>query len=218
MTCNPKMTGSGKDAGGSSSSSSSSGNNNERNGTGTNSGSSNGSNGSKSSGESGPSENLKADTTKNNIKFNKARVDEITAELKKRGYSDVQIAAALGHWQNESGFRLDARARGDGRDGSDSIGLAQWNSGRASGLKDYAAKNGLSVNSVEAQVGWFDYEMNNTEKKAGYMFKNATTVAEASWAMNNYERFKGYDSSSSGQTVGRLRNSNTFYEYIKGTS
>ncbi|AUZ95440.1 tail length tape measure protein [Agrobacterium phage Atu_ph07] len=202
MSCDPKMTGAGKSSGNSSGSGGSGGS--ESNGSGGNNG----------SGEGGSNEKLANDTTEANIKFNKQRVDEITAEMRKKGYNDIQIAAALGHWKNESGFRLDALNRGDGRDGSDSIGLAQWNSSRAAGLKNYAAQNGLPVNSVAAQVGWFDYEMKNTEKGAGYAFKNATTVAEASWAMNKYERFQGYNSTTSSQTISRLQNSNTFYSYI----
>lgn len=202
MSCDPKMTGSGKSSGNSSGSGGSGGS--ESNGNGGNNG----------SGEGGSNEKLANDTTEANIKFNKQRVDEITAELRKKGYNDIQIAAVLGHWKNESGFRLDALNRGDGSDGSDSIGLAQWNSSRAIGLRNYAAQNGLPVNSVAAQVGWFDQEMKTTHKSVGNSFKNATTIAEASWAMNKYEGFKGYKDVNGSQTISRLQNSNTFYSYI----
>lgn len=200
MSCEIKVTGTGKPIGGagSSSSSNSEGGNSEGGSSG-------------NGAEDGGADKLAQDTTKNNIKFNKERVDEISSELKKRGYSDVQIAAVLGHWKNESSFRLDAVG-----DGGTSYGLAQWHNERWTGLKNYAAKNGLPVNSVAAQVGYFDWELNNTEKSAGYKLKSATTVAEASWAMNSFERFQGYKSTSNSQTIGRLRNSNTFYEYLNG--
>ena len=207
MSCEAKVTGSGKPIGGSGSTSEGS----QEGGNKSGGSSGNGADGGGGNGQGGGAEKLAQDTTKNNIKFNKERVDEISSELRKKGYSDVQIAAVLGHWKNESSFRLDALG-----DGGTSYGLAQWHNERWDGLKNYAAKNGLPVNSVAAQVGYFDWELNNTEKGAGYKLKSATTVAEASWAMNSFERFQGYKDTGHSQTVGRLRNSNTFYEYLNG--
>jgi hypothetical protein len=49
-----------------------------------------------------------------------------------QGLFPVQAAGIAGNLQGESGQGLDPQAisRGDGRDGSDSIGVAQWNGAR----------------------------------------------------------------------------------------
>jgi hypothetical protein len=58
-----------------------------------------------------------------------------------QGRFPVQAAGIAGNLQGESGQGLDplAISRGDGRDGSDSIGVAQWNGARAEALQDHAA-------------------------------------------------------------------------------
>lgn len=212
MSCNPKMTGSGKVIGESGASDP-----NARSGAGVGGNQSgSGSSGSAGNGSSSAGEKLPQDTTVNNIKFNKDRTDEIRNELKELGYSDVQIAAVLGHWKNESNFNTGAKG-----DGGTSFGLAQWHKDRwngPNGLLTFAQKNNMDPYAVSTQVRFFDWELNNTEKSAGYALKNATTVAEASWAMNKFERFAGYKDANGAQTIGRLRNANTFYEYYSKSS
>ena len=103
--------------------------------------------------------------------------------LKARGYSEVQIAAILGSWTQES--QLDPTARQKGGNG---LGLAQWDDRRAA-LLAYAKRMNKPWDTYETQLDFFEYEMRTTEKKAGAAFKNATTLPEAMAAMQRYERF-----------------------------
>ncbi len=61
-----------------------------------------------------------------------------------KGWSPAQAAGIVGNLVHESGGRLNPGALnpGDGSDGSDSIGIGQWNGTRAAALKDFAAKAG----------------------------------------------------------------------------
>ncbi|MFX5084874.1 phage tail tip lysozyme, partial [Acinetobacter baumannii] len=63
--------------------------------------------------------------------------------FRQQGFSDVAAAGILGvlSWESgggEAGINPRGRNPGDGNDGSDSIGAAQWNSGRADALKEFA--------------------------------------------------------------------------------
>jgi hypothetical protein len=86
------------------------------------------------------------------------RVQQAYAHLKNQGYTDAQAAGVIGNLQQESGSTLDPNARnpGDGSDGSDSIGIAQWNSGRAANLKAYDPATGTVVPNTFVQEGDID--------------------------------------------------------------
>ncbi|TIX76327.1 MAG: hypothetical protein E5V24_30020, partial [Mesorhizobium sp.] len=55
--------------------------------------------------------------------------------MAKHGVSNEFASGLVGQFAQESGFDTNARNPGDGNDGSDSIGLAQWNGKRATALK-----------------------------------------------------------------------------------
>lgn len=63
----------------------------------------------------------------------------------KQGWSPVAAAGIVGGLVHESGLKTTALNPGDGSDGSDSIGVAQWNSGRAAALKAFATARGKPV-------------------------------------------------------------------------
>jgi hypothetical protein len=86
------------------------------------------------------------------------RVQQAYAHLKNQGYTDAQAAGIIGNLQQESGSTLDPNARnpGDGSDGSDSIGIAQWNSGRAANLLAYDPATGTVVPNTFVQEGDID--------------------------------------------------------------
>jgi len=65
------------------------------------------------------------------------------------GYSSKAAAGLTAGFLGESQFFPGARNKGDGRDGSDSINIGQWNSGRAKALLEFAQKKGLDPNKVE---------------------------------------------------------------------
>jgi hypothetical protein len=109
-----------------------------------------------------------------------------------KGYTPEQAAGIVANLTNESTMNPNARNPNDGGPGKDSIGLAQWNRERLDGLYSYAERNNVNPLSIEAQLGYVDYELNNNEKSAGSLLKNASNARDAAFAMTRYERFAGY--------------------------
>lgn len=83
-----------------------------------------------------------------------------------RGLSPVAAAALVGRLSHESGMDTEARNPGDGSDGSDSIGLAQWNADRAENLKAFARERGKPPSDFQTQLEFAWAELNSREGKA----------------------------------------------------
>jgi hypothetical protein len=127
------------------------------------------------------------------------------------GYSPVQASAFTGAALAESSYRTDARNPSDGRDGSDSVGLFQWNGPRAQSLKSYAAQRGTDWRDRDTQVAFALQEKQGPEKFAGDALRSAKTPEEASAAMLHYLRPGGYtrDNPLGASSAGaRIRNTN----------
>lgn len=75
------------------------------------------------------------------------------------GYSAPVAAGITAGFLRESQFSTGARNKGDGRDGSDSINIGQWNSTRAKALQEFAAKNGLDPNDVQTGLKYAKAEI-----------------------------------------------------------
>lgn len=112
-----------------------------------------------------------------------------------QGLSPVQAAGIVGNLQGESGQGLNPNAvnRGDGRDGSDSIGIGQWNSTRAQALKDFAAAKGVPWNDLSTQLEFLHNELKGPEKAAYDRLMAAKTPEEAGTAMLAFERPKDWN-------------------------
>lgn len=112
-----------------------------------------------------------------------------------QGMSPVQAAGIVGNLQGESGQGLNPAAvnPGDGRDGSDSIGIGQWNSGRAQALKDFAASKGTSWNDLNTQLEFLHNELKGPERAAYDRLLAAKTPEEAGTAMLAFERPKDWN-------------------------
>lgn len=100
------------------------------------------------------------------------------------GLTKEQAAGLVGNIMQESGagLRTDAVNRGDGNDGSDSIGILQWNSTRARQLKAYANSKGKDWRDFDTQLEFVIVELNTTEKAAGDAIRAAKTTEEAAGA------------------------------------
>jgi hypothetical protein len=130
------------------------------------------------------------------------------------GYSPVQASAFTGSALAESSYRTDARNPGDGRDGSDSIGLFQWNGGRAGSLKQFAAAQGKDWRDRDVQVDFAIQEAKGPEKFAGDALRAAKTPEEASAAMLHYLRPGGYTRDNplgASSAAARVKNTNEIY-------
>ncbi len=112
-----------------------------------------------------------------------------------QGLSPVQAAGIVGNLQGESGQGLNPNAinPGDGRDGSDSIGIGQWNSTRAQALRDFAAAKGTSWNDLNTQLEFLHNELKRPERGAYDRLMAAKTPEEAGTAMLAFERPKDWN-------------------------
>lgn len=113
---------------------------------------------------------------------------EVRRFFEAKGYTPEQASALAGHAQAESGFNPGASNPKDGRDGSDSIGLFQWNSDRAKALLKFAADNKMDPRSRTTQLEFAAWELENTEGTAGKKIKQAKTLEEANQAVFGYLR------------------------------
>jgi hypothetical protein len=112
-----------------------------------------------------------------------------------KGYEPHKAAGIVANLIAESTRNLNPNAvnKGDGRDGSDSIGIGQWNGPRAIALKQFAAAQGKPWNDLGVQLDFVDHELKGAEGKAGAMLNAARTPEEAARAMLHYERPKDYE-------------------------
>lgn len=212
-SCNPKVTGTGKPIGNSSSSGSTGSNGGNQNGQGGSNGNKSGTNadGSKKQGSDAGSNNKLENTGQTkNLKYNQEQADKVYDGLRDRGYTHEQASAVMGHWYNESKFNTNING-----DNGTSYGIAQWHNERWDGLNDYASQTGRSPSDLNTQLDYFDKEMRSNEARAGNALRNATTIEDASAAMNSYERFKGWNTGGS-QVYDRLANANTFGQAYQG--
>jgi hypothetical protein len=132
-----------------------------------------------SQGTSAPLSNAKAEANRNKS-FN---------FWKSKGYTDEQAAAITGNFQQESSFNPTTFNEREG-----AYGIGQWRNDRLLNLQKFARQRGTSIDDIDTQLEFAHWEMNNTEKKAGAKFKNATSVEEATAVVDKfYERSSGHD-------------------------
>lgn len=116
----------------------------------------------------------------------------IYGRLLQGGLTPIMAFGLMGNLSMESSNNPMARNRGDGRDGTDSIGIAQWNSDRARALGAFAALRGKPVTDLDVQADFIIHELNTTEGRARAAMATATTPAEAARAAIGYFRPAGF--------------------------
>ena len=83
-----------------------------------------------------------------------------------------------------------ARNPGDGRDGTDSVGIGQWNGTRAKALYEFG---GDKANNLDTQLDFAIHEMQNgPERSVWEKLQAAEDVHGATQAMISYERPAGW--------------------------
>lgn len=127
-----------------------------------------------------------------------------------RGWSPVQSAALASTIVNESSGNTAARNRGDGRDGSDSIGTMQWNGPRAVALQQFAAQRGQDWRNRQTQLEFVDAELRgqvagSNESRWGNMLARANDPLSAARAAISYVRPAGWSAANpdAGHNFGR---------------
>lgn len=103
------------------------------------------------------------------------------------GYQPHQAAALAGNAAWESGGRTDITG-----DGGKALGLFQWHPDRQANLNRFASQYGLDPKSEQTQLQFADWELKNTEKKAGEKFFAATDLKGANDAVLGYLRPSGF--------------------------
>ncbi|MCW5697923.1 MAG: hypothetical protein KIS96_14480 [Bauldia sp.] len=112
--------------------------------------------------------------------------------MSRHGLSNEAASGLVGQFAQESGFDTRARNPGDGSDGSDSIGIAQWNGRRAQALRRFAAAAGRPVDDFETQLDFVMHELRGSEIGVGRRLLAARSVEEATAAAIGYERPQGW--------------------------
>lgn len=110
------------------------------------------------------------------------------------GLSPVAAAGLVGGFTTESGKALNTTAvdPGDGSDGSNSVGIGQWNGQRAKGLMSFAQANGLDPSALNTQLKYSWAELNGPEKGTLNALQQAQTPQQATAAALGYERPAGW--------------------------
>ena len=76
--------------------------------------------------------------------------------LKSKGFNNAAICAILANVQHESNFSTTALG-----DGGTSYGICQWHNGRWTNLKNYCNNKGLDWHTMEGQLEYLVYELEN---------------------------------------------------------
>lgn len=124
------------------------------------------------------------------------RMEQAMKHYIARGISPMMAAGIVGNLVQESGLNTSARNPGDGRDGSDSIGIGQWNGDRARALRSFAASRGASPDDFATQLDFVLHELETTERGSFDRLKAAKNVDEATAAMIGYERPAGWSTAN----------------------
>lgn len=113
--------------------------------------------------------------------------------FQKQGWTKEQAAGIVGNLMAESTLNTGALNPGDGSDGTNSIGIGQWNSDRAKNLKAFAEQNHTDWRDYGTQLAFVQHELTHSEGNAASLLKNAKDVKSATEAMIMYERPAGSD-------------------------
>ena len=112
--------------------------------------------------------------------------------LVSNGFTPEQACGVVGNFAAESGSKINPEAYNPDDKGKPSFGIAQWRDDRFANLKSYAASTNQDYKTLEAQLGFFLYELQTSEKRAGIKLKSSRTAAEAAANFDQYyERSDG---------------------------
>lgn len=111
------------------------------------------------------------------------------AYLKAQGWTDPQAAALVGNFQAESGINLNPAALGDG---GTAYGIAQWKPDRQAQFQKVYGKP-IQGTTIEEQLAFVNWELNNTEKSAGSILRGTNSAAAGASVVDQYyERSSGF--------------------------
>ena len=119
-------------------------------------------------------------------------------------WSQAQAAGIVANLQAESGDDLDTTAFNEAGGGQGAQGIAQWRGPRLTKFTELYNKPIRNASLIE-QLEYVNWELNNTEAKAGRSLRGATTAEEAANIFyKQYER-PGKDDASGGKRIANAR-------------
>lgn len=122
----------------------------------------------------------------------------------KMGLTSAQIAGILGNMQVESSFDTSAWNSGEG-----ALGLSQWEGGRLSALRAFAASRHTSASDLNTQLDFLMSELNGNESGALAQLKAANSAEAAAAAFDQY-----YERSSGSSRGTRMADAQNIYNTI----
>lgn len=109
--------------------------------------------------------------------------DTVVRLLQEKGWTREQALGVAANIEQESGFRPNAVG-----DGGKAYGIAQWHPDRQANFQRAMGKP-IQGSSIEDQVSFIDWELRNTEKRAGDILGRAKTAQESGSLFSlHYER------------------------------
>ena len=120
------------------------------------------------------------------------------------GWTQAQAAGIVANLQVESGPELDTTALNTAGGGQGAHGIAQWRGPRITRFTEMYNKPIRSA-SLQEQLAYINWELNNTERRAGRNLRNATTADEAANIFyRDFER-PGHEDTSGGRRIANAR-------------
>lgn len=114
-----------------------------------------------------------------------------------KGWTPDQAAGIVGNLQAESGPSMKTNALGDG---GKAYGIAQWHPDRQAQFQKLYGKP-IQEAGFKEQLEFVNWELNNTEKKAGNMLRAVTGASQAAAVVDKY-----YERSSGAHLQQRMAN------------
>jgi hypothetical protein len=125
------------------------------------------------------------ETSKTGIAESGDAIEALTF-FKSKGWSSEQAAGIVANLQAESNFKTNAIG-----DGGKAYGIAQWHPDRQAVYQKEYGKPIQQANFKE-QLEYVNWELNNTEKRAGNLLRKATSADQAATLVDQfYERSSG---------------------------
>ncbi|WP_067671287.1 phage tail tip lysozyme [Nocardia miyunensis] len=122
----------------------------------------------------------------------------------KMNLTSAQIAGILGNMQVESSFDTSAWNSGEG-----ALGLSQWEGGRLSSLRAFAASRRTSASDLHTQLDFLMSELGGSESGALAQLKAADTPEAAAAAFDQY-----YERSSGSSRGTRMADAQNIYNTV----
>lgn len=139
-----------------------------------------------------------------------ARIDQAMTFFMEQGWTREQAAGIVGNLWAESQVRHDQAQHG----GGPGYGLAQWEGPRQASFQQWAGHD-IHDSTMQEQLEFIQWELNNTEQAAGNALRDATTADQAARiVMTRYERPADQ---SEGAQRGRAAYANDIYANAGGT-